>query len=456
MAEYIFGPQVGPSNSKFRTVVEWAWEDQNNGKYIICYNVWIEVMNGNFYGTNIYCNWNNTTVAVYDRNGEGRYNQVNWYIVELPYGQTFHFGQGCEYTSGSGVKYNSTVSKDVTAPRPTYTVAYNANGGSGAPGNQTKTYGTNLTLSGTRPTRTGYTFLGWATSASDSVAYQPGGTYSANAAVTLYAKWQIITYTVAYNPNGGTGAPGNQTKTYGTNLTLSGTRPTRTGYTFLGWATSASGSVAYQPGGTYSSNAAVTLYARWQINTYTVAYNANGGSGAPASQTKTYGTNLTLSGTRPTRTGYTFLGWATSASGSVAYQPGGTYSANASVTLYAKWQIITYTVTYNANGGAGAPGNQTKTYGTNLTLSGTRPTRTGYTFLGWATSASGSVAYQPGGTYSANASVTLYAQWKKSSNCHIKVDGTYKQGMMHVRVDGVYKTGIVKIRSDGAYKGTEH
>ena len=87
-------------------------------------------------------------------------------------------------------------------------------------------------------------------------------------------------------------------------LTLSTTVPTRTGYTFKGWATSASAtSATYSAGGSYTANSGATLYAVWQINTYTVSYNANGGSGAPSAQTKTYGVNLTLSSTKPTRTG---------------------------------------------------------------------------------------------------------------------------------------------------------
>ena len=124
-------------------------------------------------------------------------------------------------------------------------------------------------------------------------------------------------------------------------------------------------------------------------------------------------TNITLSTTRPTRTGYTFAGWATSASGSVSYQPGQTYSANSNVTLYAKWTAITYTVSYNANGGSGAPGNQAKTYGVTLTLSSTKPTRTNYNFKGWGTSSSSTtVAYAAGASYTANASITLYAIWE--------------------------------------------
>lgn len=148
--------------------------------------------------------------------------------------------------------------------------------------------------------------------------------------------------------------------------------------------------------------------------TYTVAYNANGGAGAPASQTKTHGTTLALSSVKPTRTGYTFKNWNTAANGSgTSYASGASYTANAAVTLYAQWTINTYTVTYNANGGVGAPANQTKTYGTTLTLSSVKPTRDKYNFLGWGTSAtSTTVSYAAGANYTANAPITLYAIWE--------------------------------------------
>lgn len=166
---------------------------------------------------------------------------------------------------GGGTKTSSATSV-YTGPKPSYTIKYNANGGTGAPGNQTKWYGTNLKLSTTKPTRTGHSFLGWATSASGSVAYQPGGTYSANAAVTLYAIWKADTYTVSYDANGGVGAPENQTKTYGVDLELSTTVPTRKDYNFKGWGTSPSSTtVAYAAGATYKDNTPVTLYAIWEL-----------------------------------------------------------------------------------------------------------------------------------------------------------------------------------------------
>ena len=150
--------------------------------------------------------------------------------------------------------------------------------------------------------------------------------------------WQ---WAVSYNANGGSGAPASQTKTYESNLTLSSTKPTRTGHTFLGWSTDKNATTAtYQPGGLYTSNSGATLYAVWKINTYTVSYDANGGSGAPSSQTKTYGATLTLSKTKPTRTNYNFKGWSKDKSAtSPTYSAGGVYTEDAAVTLYAVWEL---------------------------------------------------------------------------------------------------------------------
>ena len=166
-----------------------------------------------------------------------------------------------------------------------------------------------------------------------------------------------------------------------------------------------------------TNDSTVSFYRSFTIpalDSYTVSYNANGGSGAPSSQTKWYGTTLKLSTTKPTRTGYSFQGWGTSSTTTtVSYDAGANYTANAAITLYAVWKANTYTVSYNANGGTGAPSSQTKTYGVTLTLSSTKPTRTNYNFKGWGKSASATtVAYAAGASYTANADIRLYAVWK--------------------------------------------
>lgn len=161
--------------------------------------------------------------------------------------------------------------------------------------------------------------------------------------------------------------------------------------------------------GTSTVNVIVQIPA---LKSYAIKYNANGGSGAPANQTKYYGTDLKLSTLKPSRTGYTFLGWATTSAGDVKYKPGAIYSSNAPLTLYAKWSANSYTITYNANGGTGAPSNQTKYHGTDLTLSTVKPTRANYNFVGWSDTLSATTAkFSPGDKYTSNSGITLYAVW---------------------------------------------
>lgn len=167
--------------------------------------------------------------------------------------------------------------------------------------------------------------------------------------------------------------------------------------------------------GTYSDTVSVsTSYTIPVLDSYTIYYIANGGTGAPSAQVKYYGINVTISSVLPTRNGYSFQGWSTSSSGStVDYRPGNAFGLNANTNLYAVWKANTYTVSYNANGGSGAPSSQTKTHDVTLTLSSTIPTRPNYNFVGWSTSPNAnSASYSAGGSYTSNASITLYAVWQ--------------------------------------------
>lgn len=170
-----------------------------------------------------------------------------------------------------GTDYATTTVTVPAVARPTYTVSYNANGGSGAPSNQTKQHDITLTLSSVKPTRSGYAFAGWGTSATDTdVKYSAGGQYTGNSNITLYAIWSnAAKMTLAYNANGGSGAPSSQTHLINTVSKISGVIPTRNNYVFLGWSTSSSAtSATYIADGQYTNNnftndATVTLYAVW-------------------------------------------------------------------------------------------------------------------------------------------------------------------------------------------------
>lgn len=186
-------------------------------------------------------------------------------------------------------------------------------------------------------------------------------------------------------------------------------------------------------GGTKSASGSVTVQAR-SSNTY--SFNANGGSGAPSAVTKWGGIDFTFPTGKPSRTGYEFNGWYNSDINSgTLYQPGQTVHdlPDQAVTWYASWTANTFTVTYNANYGTGAPGSQTKVYDVDLILSSTQPTRENHIFLGWGTAPlATTVAYAPGATYSANASITLYAMWRLVYNPpvieNVKIDRSTSLG----------------------------
>lgn len=151
----------------------------------------------------------------------------------------------------------------------------------------------------------------------------------------------------------------------------------------------------------------------WSVN-----YNANGGYGDTYVDYVTYKSSYTTRANWFNRTGYTFTGWNEASNGSGTswtdyINKPWTWTYTKSITLFAQWKINTYTVSYNANGGSGAPGNQTKTYGTALTLSATKPTKPNYTFKGWSKDKNAvSAEYVAGSQYYTDSSVTLYAVWE--------------------------------------------
>lgn len=164
----------------------------------------------------------------------------------------------------------------------------------------------------------------------------------------------------------------------------------------------------------YSSTG--TLSIPWSFRYYrqfTLKFNANGGSGAPGAISRYEDSPAaTIPSTQPTRTNYTFLGWSTSSTAtSPTYYANGSINITSDITLYAVWKSNSKTITYNANGGSGAPAAQTFTSST-ATISTTRPTYANKVFKGWSTSSSSlTPTYLPGVSYSFSSSVTLYAVW---------------------------------------------
>lgn len=289
--------------------------------------------------------------------------------------------------------------------------------------------------------------------------------------VVLGVNWKTKNYTLLYDNNGGSGCT-SKSITYGEEYGTLCT-PSRSGYAFVGWFDSnykdsplnyyadtysdlknAFGYDAnllykhyfeyglkegrrisqYISSDKYNTEGNKTIYAGWKSVVYKINYNANGGSGTMESDNAEFGTNVTIRSNGFTRDGYTFAGWTTKSngtddgygwtgwSGTWNYADGQYGIAENKLVLYARWEKNAYTISYNANGGSNAPGNQSKIENKSISLSSSKPTRTGYTFVNWNTKKDGSgTTYKAGASYNSNADLTLYAQWR-INKVYIKLD----------------------------------
>ena len=265
------------------------------------------------------------------------------------------------YAMQNGAKVETfTVAADGTTEielyytRNSYKITFDADGGEAAVAEQSYKYGADV-VAPADPTKTGYTFAGWSPAL-------PATMPAENIEVT--ATWTVNSYTITFNTDGGTEIAA-ITKNYGESV---GTvaDPTRTGYTFDGWYVN---DVKVEVPATMPAEN-MTLTAKWNINSYTITFNTDGGTEV-AAITKNYGEPVgTVSA--PTKTGYTFDGWDV--------EIPATMPAN-DLTVTAQWTINQYTITFNTDGGTAIEAIR-QDYNTAVTAPA-NPTKTGYTFAGW-------------------------------------------------------------------------
>ena len=381
-------------------------------------------------------------------------------------------------TYAAGASYNLAANATATAQWTAYTVTYEANGGSACEGGRGV-----VQLPST--TKTGYVLQGWYTAESGGTRVGGAGdSYTPTANVTLYAHWKVKTYSFTFKPNGGkiNGEAADYTipnsasttkPTYGqpyywrvANLAV----PSRTGYVFQGWYTAESGGsqvwdasgVCTTNGGYWSAagegatlahstsadGATLSFHAHWSGEEYTFNINPNGGTYNGTTSPTTLASKLifgtgnyvTLANYLSTRTGYTFAGYYTAASGGVKVWGSdgkalkGDYWTDtadnsgkwkmalgdgATFTAYAQWTAKQSALTFSANGGSGTMTTGKKaTYGAAMPSGVTLPTRTGYSFAGFYDAASeGTKYYNADGTSAkawdkdTTAGTTLYAHW---------------------------------------------
>ena len=293
--------------------------------------------------------------------------------------------------------------------------------------------------------RTGYTFTGWNTSPDGTgTAYRPNATIQFAAQnITLYAQWKVRSYSVNFDSNGGS-AVASQSVKYGSKASRP-TDPTRAGHTFQGWYTSRDGGARYDFNQTVTGD--VTLYAHWSVNSYTLAFDGNGGKASESSRTVQYGSQY---GSLPTatRTGYAFQGWYTARDGGTKVSPSTTMGA-ADTTLYARWSVNSYTVSFDSDGGSNVPAQKVR-YGSKASRPAD-PTRAGHTFQGWYTSRDGGSKYDFGTAVTGD--VTLHAHWAKEPAALRRLSGATRYDTMEriVGAGGWRSGGTVIVASGGNY-----
>ena len=278
----------------------------------------------------------------------------------------------------------------VWSPTP-YTITYDENGGTTVSDTQYDV--TQPVTLAVAPARDGYEFGGWKLNA--DAGNWSAGTYTAGQSftagkygdVTLVAQWTPVSYTITYDPANGSAAT---TVNYDvtTNLTLAAA-PEKTGYSFAGWKlASAVGNWSagvYQAGANIGTgkSGTITLTAQWEKVTYTITYDTAGGSVSPANPASYDIETASFTLNNPTRDGYTFAGWTgtglSAATMSVTIAQGSTGDR----TYTATWTPISYSISYDLDGGSVSPANPASYTIETASFTLTNPTKPGYTFAGW-------------------------------------------------------------------------
>ncbi|MFA6649308.1 MAG: InlB B-repeat-containing protein, partial [Candidatus Izemoplasmatales bacterium] len=226
--------------------------------------------------------------------------------------------------------------------------------------------------------KTGYSFDGWYTSNDNGVSLLDAWSFAdsiVETEITLYAKWTVNQYTISIEENGGV-IVADLEQDYGSAVTAPSI--TKEGNTFIGWFQDEELSVPYVFANMEAEN--ITIYAKWQVNEYTITFAENGGSDI-VNLTQDYGTAVTVP-QAPSKLGHTFVGWYTDSELATAYIFG--TMPGTDITIYAKWEPNEFTINYQDYNGS-VLSSEVVEFGSDLSVI-TAPTdfsRVGYTFVGW-------------------------------------------------------------------------
>ena len=261
-----------------------------------------------------------------------------------------------------------------------YIITYELNGGTNAPENPASYNVETETITLKDPVKTGYTFEGWYKAEDFTGGAVTKITQGSTGDITLYAKWEPVSYTITYELEGGTNAPENPAGYNVETETITLEAPTKDKYDFKGWYKDAefTTQVTEIPQG---STGDITLYAKWELESYTITYKLDGGTNAPENPASYNVETETITLKDPVKPGYTFGGWYKDGefTTQVTEIPQGT---TGNITLYAKW-LENYTITYELDGGTNAPENPAGYNVETETITLRDPVKPGCIFAGW-------------------------------------------------------------------------
>jgi len=309
-----------------------------------------------------------------------------------------------------------------------YTVSFNANGGNYNPEQQNIAYGEKV-VTPSIIHKTGFGFGGWFKEA-DCINAWDFHTDIITGNLILYAMWDINFHIVSFEPNGGNPTPEQQEIAYNCEVLIP-SNINKTGYGLVGWFKEPELINLWD----FDNNKItenITLYAKWDVNYYKVNFYTSGGSPSPQQQNIAYGGKIT----EPTvmnRTGYTFGGWYKETIFTNQWDFSSDIITN-DITLYAKWNIIYYTVNFDANGGNLTPQQQSIAYGGKAAQPPTI-TKIGYTFDGWYKEETLNNKWNFN-TDIASSNIILYAKWLENFTVTFEANGGNPELAEQIVVDG--------------------